>query len=270
MTLSTLDQAPIYPLMRHLKAALPEERFASIHRELVNASLAVAKHHFSLLYSHQLQLSCQVAAAVISVGIREQKLDVTEVAFFNNHAAPIKYLFRVGWNQISKIFKDIERLKKAEFKDLKIEDDVSQKIIIDGMVRDQQRNFLIEIKADINQQWNFDNIAYYNIKDIEEKIAYNQQSEQDFLQTEIVGTDTSYPEDCYDDFIASRKITNLKNQQNFIRFFDAINQELIELSINKKTQEILNLAQTKQQAKWLQSYIRFMRKKGFDLPPIIE
>ncbi len=100
MTVATVAEAPVFAVLRTLKAELSEERYSIVKRELVNASLALAKRYWSMRNSHDIELACKVAAAVISLGMREKALLSGREPFYKEHPAPIKTLFQIGWSRL--------------------------------------------------------------------------------------------------------------------------------------------------------------------------
>jgi hypothetical protein len=100
MTVATVAEAPVFAMLRTLKAELSEEQYSIVKRELVNASLALAQRYWSMHNSHDIELACKVAAAVISLGMREKALLSGREPFYKKHPAPIKALFQVGWSRL--------------------------------------------------------------------------------------------------------------------------------------------------------------------------
>ncbi|AUB80047.1 hypothetical protein [Candidatus Thiodictyon syntrophicum] len=100
MTVATVAEAPVFAVLRTLKAELSEEQYSIVKRGLVNASLALARRYWSMHNSHDIELACKVAAAVISLGMREKALLSGREPFYKKHPAPIKALFQVGWSRL--------------------------------------------------------------------------------------------------------------------------------------------------------------------------
>lgn len=101
---AVIAEAPIFQVLRALKKDLSPEIYTTLNREVINASLAVAKHHYSLHDRHQITLACRVAATILSIGLIELGISTGNESFFRDTSSPFKKVFQVGWSKLKPIF----------------------------------------------------------------------------------------------------------------------------------------------------------------------